>query len=166
MAQTRGLIKSVSEDGWARVVVARNTACGGCASSGGCHGCLANAKMEIKVLNKTGANVGDLVSVSLSSEMVLKGAAVLYLLPVGGLLIGAAAGAWINQIAGISDSGFAIIMSFIGLLLGFSATALLSKRMSANDRMIPAISRIIQGNPRSRSSVIDTRMHVAIEIKD
>jgi len=127
MAQTRGLIKSVSEDGWAHVVVPRNNACGGCGSSSGCHGCLANAKMEIKVLNKAGANAGDLVSIRLSSEMVLKGAAVLYLLPVGGLLIGAAAGAWINQIAGISDSGFAIIMSFTGLLLGFSAAVLLSR---------------------------------------
>ncbi len=155
MAQTRGLIKSVSEDGWARVVVARQNACGGCGSSGGCHGCLANAKMEVKVLNKAGANAGDLVSINLSSEMVLKGAAILYLLPVGGLLIGAAAGAWINQIAGIGGSGFAIIMSFTGLLFGFGATALLSKRMSANDRLTPAISRIIQGNLKSRSSVVD-----------
>lgn len=157
MAQTRGLIKSVSEDGWAHVVVPRNIACGGCSPSGGCHGCIANAKMEIRALNKAGANEGDLVSIHLSSEIVLKGAAVLYLMPVGGLLIGAAASVWINPIAGIGNSGISIIMSFVGLLLGFAVAALLSKRMSANDRLIPVISRIFHGSPKIRSAVVDAR---------
>lgn len=74
-------VKEVSPDGTAQVLVIRESAC-----SGDCHKCAGCGAVQQKVLlravNAIGAKPGELVIVSSQSAPVLRGAAVLYLVPM------------------------------------------------------------------------------------
>ncbi|UCD33503.1 MAG: SoxR reducing system RseC family protein [Desulfobacterales bacterium] len=144
MAQRRGLVVRVEKDGWAQVATERKGACDGCGPGHNCQSCLSTSKIVTQVLNKAGAKAGDLVTVSLDSEMILKNAAVLYLLPVVGLVASALLGADLSADWGVSETQAAIGFGVAGLCLGFFIAVFISKRMSANNRLTPIISRIIQ----------------------
>ena len=68
-------------DGMAQVMLVRQSAC-----SGDCHKCsgcgAVEQKMLLTVRNSIGAKPGDLVTIASASGPVLKGAAILYLLPL------------------------------------------------------------------------------------
>ena len=68
-------------DGMAKVMLVRQSAC-----SGDCHKCsgcgAVEQKMLLTVRNPIGAKPGDLVTIASASGPVLKGAAILYLLPL------------------------------------------------------------------------------------
>jgi sigma-E factor negative regulatory protein RseC len=100
--------------------------------------------MVIKALNRAGAGVGDLVLVSLSSPTVLKSAALFYMIPLVGLLSGAVTGAALNRRLPLGETGGAILFGFAGLFLGFVMTRLVTKFMSANNRLTPVITEIIR----------------------
>ena len=74
-------VKEICDDGTAQVLVIRESAC-----SGDCHKCAGCGAVQQKVLlravNAIGAKPGELVIVSSQSAPVLKGAAVLYLVPM------------------------------------------------------------------------------------
>jgi len=138
------MVTSIREDGWARVVTDRSDACGDCGASHCCASFGSSSEMVIKALNRAGAGVGDLVSLKLSSGTVLKGAAILYLIPVAGLMSGAVTGVGLSQRLPISETGAAALLGFAGLILGFIITGLISRRMSAGSRLTPVITRIIK----------------------
>ena len=144
MAHTIGLVISIKEDGMVQVATERKGACGGCNPAHNCQSCLTNSKMVAAVLNNVGAKKGDLVDISLDSDVVLKGAAVLYLIPVAGLMGGALIGLELNETLAISESAATIAFGFAGLCLGFLIAAFISRWMSANNRLTPKISRIIK----------------------
>ena len=85
-------VKSVTADGRAQVLHVRESAC-----SGDCHKCSGcGAAKEAIVLvadNPIGAAVGDFVKISSDSGPVLRGAAVLYMMPLGLFFLGYALGA-------------------------------------------------------------------------
>ena len=68
------------------MVAERKDACDDCGASHCCASFGSNSEMVIKALNRAGAKEGDLVSITLSSGTVLQGAAVLYLIPLAGLM--------------------------------------------------------------------------------
>ena len=144
MAQRKGLVIRVEKDGWAQVATERKGSCDGCGPGHNCHSCLSSSKIVTRVLNKPGAKAGDLVTVSLDSDMILKNAAVLYLLPIVGLVASALLGADLSVDWGVSETGTSIGFGVAGLCLGFFIAVFISKRMSADDRLTPIISRIIQ----------------------
>jgi sigma-E factor negative regulatory protein RseC len=146
MAHTRGLVIKIIDDEMAQVATDRKNACSGCSSSNNCRSCLSNSKMVMmsKALNSAGAKEGDLVDISLKSSMVFKGAMVMYLIPIAGLLTGAVTGASVRGILGIEETISSIIFGIGGLCLGFAIVAFISKWMSANNRLTPTISRIIK----------------------
>ncbi len=144
MAQRNGLVIQVEKDGWAQVATERKGSCDGCGPGHNCHSCLSSSKIVTHVLNKAGAKAGDLVTVSLDSNMILKNAAVLYLLPIVGLVASALLGAGLSVDWGVSETGAAIGFGVAGLCLGFFIAVFISKRMSVDNRMTPIISRIIQ----------------------
>ncbi|UCD80952.1 MAG: SoxR reducing system RseC family protein, partial [Desulfobacterales bacterium] len=86
MAQKKGRVTSISEDDWAMVVTEKGDACSNCESAQFCHSLADCSKMETRVLNQAGAEVGDMVSISLSSTAVLKSALIIYILPTLSLL--------------------------------------------------------------------------------
>jgi len=152
MAHTRGLVIKIKKEGIAQVVTDRKNTCGGCGSAHNCHSCLSNSKMMTEALNSAGAKEGDLVDISLNSDLVLKGAAIMYLIPIAGLMTGALSGSFISGILGIDETMSAIIFSILGLCLGFMTTAFISKQMSGKNRLTPIITQIIKPEENHSSS--------------
>lgn len=144
MAHTRGLVIKIHKNGIAQVVIDRKNACSGCGSSHSCHSCLSNSKMTTEALNNAGAKEGDLVDVSLKSGVVLKGAAIMYLVPIAGLMAGALIGSFISGRLPIDETMSAIIFSIFGLCIGFMITAFFSKQMSAKNHLTPIITQIVK----------------------
>lgn len=74
-------VLTCSGDGTAKVVLVRQSAC-----SGDCHKCSGCGAVEQKMVltanNPIGAKPGDLVTIASDSAPVLRGAAILYLLPL------------------------------------------------------------------------------------
>jgi len=164
MAQEQGVVAGIREDGWAHVVTERKDACGDCGASHCCVSFGSSSETVVKALNRAGAKVGDLVSVTLSSGTVIKGAAIVYVIPVVGLISGALIGASLNQRLPISETGAVATFGIAGLFLGFIITALLSRWMSAHNRLTPVITRIIKRGvqiPES-STAIDPVCRMAV----
>ena len=142
MAQEKGLVTSITEDGWAQVETDRNDACSHCGSCRVSFGC--NSEMTIKAINRAGAGVGDLVSIHLSSGTIMKSAAILYLIPVAGLISGAFMGEGLSTRLAISETSAIALLSLSGFILGYIITALISRWMSARRKLSPTITRIIR----------------------
>jgi len=116
MAEQIGIVIKNESDRYVQVVTDRRGACGGCQSTPhGCRSCLASAKMESRVDNPLGAELGDLVKVHLSSSGLFTGAAILYLLPILGLMLGAFMGIWASTALGLSESLGSIVGAAAGL---------------------------------------------------
>lgn len=167
MAQRIGLVIQIEKDGWAKVATERKGACDGCGPGHHCQSCLSSPKMVTSVLNPAGAKAGDLVTISLDSGMILKNAAVLYLLPIVGLVTSAILGVGLSGDWGISETGAGIGFGGAGFCLGFFLAVLLSRRMSKGDRLTPTISRIIQPgakySPLSQNIDPSNKKHLCVD---
>ena len=124
---------------WKPIEMMRVLHCGSCRVSFG-----SNSEMTIKAINRAGAGVGDLVSMHLSSGTIMKSAAILYLIPVAGLISGAFMGVDLSERLPISETAAIALLSLLGFILGFIITALISRRMSARRKLSPIITRIIR----------------------
>jgi positive regulator of sigma E activity/YHS domain-containing protein len=154
MAQEEGLVASISENGWAQVVADRRDACGDCGASGCCATLGGSSKMVIKAMNRAGAGIGDLVSITLKSGTVVQSAAIFYLIPLIGLIFGAVLGSTYNLGLPISETAAGILFSFAGLGLGFLITAVITRWLSAKQAFTPVITRVIRSGFRAPDSLI------------
>ena len=161
MAQKKGWVSRISEKGWAMVVTEKGDACSNCESAQFCHSLADCSRMETRVLNRANAEVGDRVIISLSSKSVFKSALILYILPTLGLFIGAFGGSGFHKYLGIGETGAAILFGFVGLVLGFTIAGLISKHQTADSKLTPVITRIIQ--PAKESHL--TRMSAVLRHK-
>lgn len=146
----------IKKEGIAQVVTDRKNACGGCGSTHSCHSFLSDSKKMTETLNRVDAKEGDLVDINLNSGLILKGAAIMYLIPIGGIMIGASIGSFICGILGIDETISAIIFSIFGLCLGFMTTAIISKQMSVKNRFTPIITQIIKLEEKHSPSSMGT----------
>ena len=144
MAQKTGRVSSIEKDGWAMVVTEKGDACNNCESAQFCHSLADCSRMETRVINRANARVGDRVTISLNSSSVFKSAMILYLMPTLSLILGAIIGSGLHNYLGIGDTGAAILFSFVGLILGFTISGLISKRQTAGSKLTPVITRIIK----------------------
>jgi sigma-E factor negative regulatory protein RseC len=142
MAQEKGLVTGTTEDGWAQVETDRNDAGSHCTSCRVSFGC--NTEMTINAINRAGAEVGDLVSMHLSSGTIMKSAAILYLIPVVGLISGAFLGDELSTRLAMSKTSAVALLSIAGFILGYIITTLISRWMSARRTLSPIITRIIR----------------------
>ena len=97
-----------NEDGTARVVLVRESAC-----SGDCHKCsgcgAAKQTMYVVAGNPINAPVGAVVTIRSESAPVLAAAAMLYMLPLGTFFLGYLLGAVVWQKGGLAGGlGFAL----------------------------------------------------------
>jgi sigma-E factor negative regulatory protein RseC len=147
MAEHIGIVIKTEPDNYAQVVADRKGACGGCqATPDGCRSCLANAKIESRVANPVNAHAGDLVKIYLSSTNLLTGAAILYLLPIIGMLIGAFAGLLVSTAFGLTQIIGSIGGAITGLIVGYAAVITLDRNPSIRQRMMPTITTILAHN--------------------
>ena len=156
MAEHIGIVIKTEPDHYAQVLSDRKGACGGCQStSDGCRSCLASAKIESQVANPVNAHAGDLVKIHLSSTNLLTGAAILYLLPIIGMLIGAFAGVLVSTAFGLTQIIGSIGGAITGLIVGYTAVITLDRSPRIRRRMMPTITTILAhnvGHPYLRKS--------------
>ena len=113
------------DDNKVEVTVERGTACGGnCGSCGA--SCSFKNKLTVTAANSVYASVGDKVIIESQSLRVIRGAALVYLLPILTLL----AGYSIAVHAGISD-GKAAVIGVCSVFLGMLLAALISRRKNS-----------------------------------
>ena len=145
MPENIGIVIKTEPNGTAQVLLDRKSACGGCQSTGGgCHGCLAGAnKMQSRVINAVGANVGDVVKIQLSFGSLSAGAAILHLLPVIGMLCGAFTGPWLTELLNISEMLGSILGTMCGLVFGFIIVILVDHSRGMRRRFTPVITDIV-----------------------
>jgi len=147
MADRIGIVIKKESDQYAQVVTDRKGACGGCQSTPhGCRSCLSSAKMESHVANPVGAEPGDLVKIHLSTEDLYLGAAILYLIPIIGLLLGAFAGVWMSAVSGLAVTAGTIGGAAVGLVIGFAAVIILDRAAGIRRRIMPTITAVLTSN--------------------
>jgi sigma-E factor negative regulatory protein RseC len=130
----------------ALVRVKRSAACSGCAAAGHCHAGGGEQVQLLEATNDAGAAVGDEVRVAMAAGAVISASARIYLLPVAGLLIGAAVaqvlgGAYLP--AGAKDAA-----PGIGGIAGAIVSVLLGRRLGrarAGAAPLPRITRVVAG---------------------
>lgn len=100
-------VRDVYDDGTAQVVLIRESAC-----SGDCHKCsgcgAAKQTLLVTAQNPIGAKAGELVRLRSDTAPVMKGAAVLYILPLVLFFVGYAVGAIWSLGAWFGGLGFAL----------------------------------------------------------
>jgi sigma-E factor negative regulatory protein RseC len=144
MAEQIGIITAIDPGGWAKVLSDRKGACGGChPGHGGCRSCLAGSKFESRVTNTIGAQPGDLVKVRLNSSNFFRGAALLYLLPIVALVIGAFLGAWGGGQIGWQQTTGAVLGAFTGIGIAILILIRLDRSRSARRSLTPTIVEIL-----------------------
>ncbi len=145
MPENIGIVVKTEPNGYAQVLLDRKSACGGCQSTGsGCHSCLANAnKMQSRVVNASGANIGDVVKIQLSFGRLSAGAAILYLLPVIGMLCGAFAGPWLVNLLNIAEVSGSILGALGGLVFGFIIVIFIDRSPGIQKKITPTITEIV-----------------------
>lgn len=154
MADQIGIVLTSSGYGWARVVTDRKGACGGCQSAGStCRSCLTSAKLESRVINPIHAEAGDIVKITLPSAALFKGAAVMYLLPIAALILGAFGGMWLGSLLGWSDTKGAIVGVTGGLGGGLWGVVRLGRSPEMSRQMTPTITAVVTASdsPANRS---------------
>jgi positive regulator of sigma E activity/YHS domain-containing protein len=168
MAEEEGLVASISENGWAQVVADRRDACSDCGASGCCASLGGNSKMVVKAMNRAGAGIGDLVSITLKSGTVVQSAALFYLIPLAGLIVGAAVGSTSNLGLPLSETAAGILFSFAGLALGFLITATITRWLAAKQVFTPVITRVLKSGFRPPDSLIaiDPVCKMAVDPKE
>jgi len=144
MANTTGIVIRTLPGSRAHVVADKQGGCGSCSSAKSCHTAHIPKKLTTTVINRIGAEPGDMVAIDVSTSRLLGGLAVIYLLPVFGLLIGAVIGANVKDIVSLSETGSVLLCGGIGLALGFGLVFTISKLLLANDAFTPEIRRVMQ----------------------
>ena len=120
------IITKIRDDGLAEVVVERLGICGG--DCNGCEGCKYDHLMKSVVQNPIGANRGQHVMIETPTSGVVKGAFVLYVLPIVMLILGYALGALLS----LSES-YCISAAFAAALVGIVIAIIVSKKRYAAD---------------------------------
>ncbi len=139
MAQTFGYVTTISRDGRATVTAEKGQGCGSCGAASQCHRGHAAGRRTVPVLNRVGAGVGDRVALSVASGAILARMAVLYLVPVAGILIGAFVGEF--------GAGSSVVCALAGLAIGFVFSVTVSRIWSAAHPVLPVITRIVNRRP-------------------
>lgn len=136
MVQT-AIVKRILSPGVAEVSLMRQLECG--LSCKSCEGCPQKPKDEILALadNSVDAAVGDVVEVESNSGSAIGIAALVYLVPCVGLVLGYLLGAWLGL-----GEGLCVFLSFAGLFVGFAPALLLNRAIIKRDKPEFTILRV------------------------
>jgi len=137
-------VERLLPDGRAAVRVSRVEACQACESRSACVTLGGQVSDQILVLdNRVRASVGDRVRLHLSESSVITASMILYLLPAGTLLAGAAAGQLLAPTLGWSGDPAAVLGSVLGLALGLLVLRILNQKLGSRSRFVPRIVAIV-----------------------
>lgn len=152
MKERIGLVVNVFADHTAEVMTDKKSACGGCEDSRDCKSCLSGGDKVIAVVrNEPRARPGDFVVIAHTKAAIWSSAALFYLFPVVGLMIGAFAGGALAGGWGVDESGAAAVFGLVGLGIALLAVVLFSRSKYAGSRLVPRITRIAEPGKREET---------------
>ena len=140
MSAERGVVEKV-EPGWAWVKTKRSSACSSCASRSHCL-TQGTDQRVVKAQNTAQAKKGDEVELYLSSGTKLKGTAIVYLLPVLGIFVGAFSAGPLSEVLGLNPSLGMVVFTIAGLVSAVFLMRHLANRMATNQSLTPVVKRI------------------------
>jgi sigma-E factor negative regulatory protein RseC len=144
MSEEQGMVVRLRDDGMADVMTEKGGGCESCGASHSCHTFGTGNRMISRARNGIGARVGDQVALSLSSGIFVKSAAVVYLLPIVGLIVGAVVGASLRELTGLGERTGAVLFGFGGLGMGFLITIMVSRWTGIKGILTPEIAKVIR----------------------
>ena len=141
MSAERGIVEKV-EPGWAWVKTKRSSACSSCGSR---HHCLSQGsdQMVVKAQNTAMAKKGDEVELYLSAKTKLKGTAIVYLIPVLGIFVGAFSASPLSAAMGLNPSVGMVVFTISGLVAAVFLMRYLANRMDSTQALIPVVKRVV-----------------------
>jgi sigma-E factor negative regulatory protein RseC len=141
MSAERGIVQKV-ESGWAWVKTKRSSACASCDSR---HHCLTQGgdQMLVKAPNTAQAKKGDEVELYLSTKTKLKGTAIVYLIPVFGIFVGAFSANPLSEALGLNPSVGMAVFTLTGLVLAVFLMRYLANRMDSKQALTPLVKRVV-----------------------
>jgi sigma-E factor negative regulatory protein RseC len=147
MLEEQGVVVAVDHQ-FASVRIQRKNSCGHCAASGDC-GTASFAKLfeqkytEIKVPQPPAVNIGDQVTICFQEQAFLKGALMLYLLPLVTLLMGGGIYELLAHQEIVPNGEFlTMLASLLGFTSGLLGAWFFSKKTSQSARYQPVILRM------------------------
>ena len=141
MSAERGIVEKV-EPGWAWVKTKRSSACSSCGSR---QHCLTQGsdQMVVKAQNRARARKGDEVELYLSTRTKLKGTAIMYLIPVLGIMVGAFSANPISKALGLNPSLGMAVITLTGLVSAVFLMRHLANRMESKQALTPLVKRVV-----------------------
>lgn len=150
-----GIVKAI-RGSMAVAVTTREDACGHCKARNSCEmlgGTGANA--EVKALNTADAEVGDIVTIALRSSSLLKGAFVIYMVPILGIVGGIVLGFGLAHVFSLKEEPVVGFMAALGLAASFLWVRNKAKALAQRQEFVPEI--IAKRRPQKDPSPADTR---------
>lgn len=123
----------------------RKSACGQCSANKGCgtsvlSKVIGNKLSKMKAINNINAEVGDEVIVGLNESSLLKGAFIIYMLPLLFLFLFSFLGQFVAQYFGVENNELTIIaFAVMGFLFGMKKVKNFSTSIEQNDNYQPVI---------------------------
>jgi len=142
MSAERGIVEKV-EPGWAWVKTRRSSACASCDSRHHCSVVEGGDQMVVKAQNTVGAKKNDEVELYLSTKTKLKSTAIVYLIPVLGIFVGAFSADPLSKALGLNPSLGMVLFTLTGLVSAVFLMRYLASRMTANQALTPLVKRVI-----------------------
>jgi YHS domain-containing protein/positive regulator of sigma E activity len=152
MSEEQGIVMRLIRDDMADVMTEKGGGCESCGTSHSCHACGTGNRVITRARNRIGAGVGDQVILRLGSGLFVKSAAVVYLLPIAGFIMGAVLGASLHDSMGIGERTSAVLFGLGGLGIGFLITVMVSRWTAVRGMLTPEIAKIISRSGRKRVS--------------
>lgn len=157
-----GVVKVVAIRGQLALVEPDNqSACGGCAMSKGCgtkmiSGFFSRNMKPLEVLNDFDGDVGDRIEVGMSNAAILKLSALIYLLPLMGMILAALVAASLQM-----GDFYSLLYAMAGLAVGFFIT----KSLYSSHKLSTSISLIFQKKINSTTTRNDVASNCSGGVK-
>ncbi|NLM44318.1 MAG: SoxR reducing system RseC family protein [Clostridiales bacterium] len=133
-------------DGMAKVLIVRHTACGNC---GACQVGKENLNMILTAENTVGGKPGDMVEIELKTENFLFASLIMYGIPLAGLIIGLLGGYYGGKAIGYNENISQIIAAITGILfmsIGYIGIKLGDSKLKNMSKFKPVLIRLVNDN--------------------
>ena len=146
MATEEGIVIH-THDTIARVKTTKSGSCKACTARNSCHVTETGKVMEVDAINGAGARKGDRILLHFETASLIKACFLLYLLPVGFMLMGAILGHWLASKNGMNVSIVSAVSGFLSLFLSFAVIRSKANTLGKHDAYKPKIIKILHHEP-------------------